>query len=189
MITAKELIEKLAKDEKYQEMMRKKEEKLLEADRKLVREYEPFSRDCTQAGYSFETAWEVIPVAKQTPELIPILLKYLEEKNHSPRFREGVARALAVPKASPYFDRILAQYNDAKEERETVRWAIALAVCESARTQEQLNIVEQMIYDEKIGNDRNALTGAMKRMKGEQKKRCLAYVKADAVLWKNLHSR
>ncbi|MBD5447817.1 MAG: hypothetical protein HDR32_08810 [Treponema sp.] len=116
-------------------------------------------------------------------------MKYLEEKKHSPKFREGVARALAVPKASPYFDRILAQYNDAKEEHEVVRWSIACAICASARTQEQLNIVEQMIYDEKIGNDRNALTGAMRRMKGEQKERCLAYVKADEKLRINLHSR
>ncbi len=30
---------------------------------------------------------------------------------------------------------------------------------------------------------------AMRRMKGAQKERCLAYVKADAMLCSNLHSR
>lgn len=155
----------------------------------MVQKSKSFSNDCRRLGYDLETTWDAIPVAKKAPELIPILMKYLEEKKHSPKFREGVARALAVPKASPYFDRILAQYNDAKEEHEVVRWSIACAICASARTQEQLNIVEQMIYDEKIGNDRNALTGAMRRMKGEQKERCLAYVKADEKLRINLHSR
>lgn len=67
MITAKELMEKLAKDEAYQEMMRKKKEKFLEADKKLVKEYEPFSRDCTRAGYSFETTWEVMSIANRPP--------------------------------------------------------------------------------------------------------------------------
>lgn len=123
------------------------------------------------------------------PKLIPILIKYLEQKSHSSQFKEGVARALAVRDSSDYFDKIIALYNDAKEDAETVRWAIACAICESARTQEQLTIVEQMIYDEKIGNDRNALLDAIKRMKGEQKKRCLAYVNANEALRINLHSR
>ncbi|MCH5294227.1 MAG: hypothetical protein J1E07_10880 [Treponema sp.] len=188
-ITAKELMEKLAKDKDYQERARKKKAKILEAAAKLDKEYKPFSRECKRAGHSVETAWDLLPVKKPYPELMPILMKYLEEKNHSPRFRDGVARAMAVPEASPYFDRILAQYYDAKDEHETVRWAIALAICESARTQEQLDVVEQMIYDEKVGNDRNALLGAIKRMKGEQKKRCLAYVNDTEALRINLHSR
>lgn len=185
-MTAAELIKKLENDKEYQARIRQRNLEIKEKWDLVAKESESFSKECKQAGYSLETAWDLIMVEEPYPELIPILIKYLEEKNHSPKFREGIARALAVSDSYPYFDRLLKLYYESKEEYETVPWAIACALSAAAVTQEQLDVIEKMIYDKEIGEDRFALLSSIKSMKGNQKQRVLAYAHSDEALKKNL---
>ena len=185
-LTATELMKKLENDKDYQEKKKQKDFALKQKHELLVKEYKSFSKECKKLGYSLETAWDLVMVKQPYPDLIPILMKYLEEKNHSSKFREGIARALAVYDSSPYFDRLFELYKESKNECKNVSWAIACTLSASALTQEQFDIIEKMIYNKEIGNDRNALLNAIKRMKGEQKKRCLAYARQDEALRINL---
>lgn len=185
-MTAAELIKKLENDKDYQERICQKDLELKQKHDLLVKESESFANECKQAGYALETAWDLIMVEEPYPELVPVLIKYLEEKNHSTKFREGIARALAVFDSSPYFDRLLKVYYESKGEYETVPWAIACALSAAAVTQLQLDVIEKMIYDKEIGDDRSALLDSIRNMKGKQKQRVLAYARSDEALKKNL---
>lgn len=185
-MTASELIKQLEKDKNYQDKLNEKTVEIQKKHDILVKESKCFSKDCSKFGYSLETAWDLIMIKDSYPDLIPLLMKYIEEKNHSAEFREGIARALAVKDSSPFFNRLLKLYYEAEKEPETVRWAFVCALSAAAITQEQLDVIENMIYDEKLGEDRIGLLDAIKKMKLVQKKRVIEYVSKDDKLSENL---
>ena len=187
-MTAEELMKKLSDDKTYQERNHLKDLEIKRNHDLLAKEYEQFSNDCKKFGYSLETAWDLIMVEESYSDLIPVLINYLAEKNHSPKFREGIARALAVYDSSPYFNKILELYYESKDEHESVHWAIACALSAAAITQDQLDVIEKLILNKDIGNDRNALLDSIPKMKGEQRIRVVDYAKSDLQLKINLNN-
>lgn len=185
-MTAEELLNKLKDDKKYQKKISEKESELRKKHDELVQESKMFSEDCKHFGYNLQTPWDLINISEPYPKLIPILVKYLEQNNYSSKFREGVARALAVKDASDYFDNILCQYNNASVVSENLKWAIACALSGAATLQKHFDVIKQLIFDRRNGNSRNALLDTVKLMNIEQKKEILEYVKTDVQLLPNL---
>lgn len=185
-MTAEELLNKLKNNKDYQDMFNKKNFERQKQHDALVQEAKSFSNDCLSVGYELETPWDLISVKEPYPKLIPILIKHFEQKNYSPKFREGVARALAVKDSSDFFDIILSLYNNTSDKAGNVKWAIACALSGAATTQKHFDIIEQLILDAENGNSRNALLDTIKHMKKEQKERILKYALTDSQLLPNL---
>lgn len=181
-MTAKELIEKLKNDEKYISIVEEKERKIKKEIDLLDNEYKEFAQDCKNVGYILTTAWDLIDIKEPYPRLIPVLLKYLEEENHSPKFREGIARAMAVSDSSPYFFKILKLYHQSGNDSGNVKWAIACALSVAAQNQEQYDVIEKMIKDKSLGTYRNALLYTVRNMEDIQKKRLSEFIKHDSQL-------
>jgi hypothetical protein len=119
------------------------------------------------------------------PDLIPIMIKHLSDKNHSFAFRHELAVALVVPEASPYFYDILRLYN--KEENEQIQFQLAEALAEAAQTQDALDVIERLIHD-KAFFFRSSFLATVKRMeKGEQRERILEYARKEPELKQNFH--
>lgn len=185
-MTTEELLNKLKNDKQYQARLKTREEDLQKRHEILVKESKSFSKDCYLLGYELETPWDLINISEPYPKLIPTLIKYLEQENYSSQFREGVARSLAVKDSTEYFDNILHQYNKTPVTSENVKWAIACALSESARTQNHYDIIEKLICDVENGVSRNALLDTVKRMRKEQKETILQYARTDVQLLPNL---
>jgi hypothetical protein len=185
-VTAAELMASLKNDPAFLAARAKEEQERQGELALLEAEYADFARDCFLVGYSLKTAWDLVQTDKPYPELIPILVKHLREENHSAKFREGIARALASPESSKYFAEIFSLFVAAKEQPPTVRWAIACALSVAAQDQQDLDTLEGLLLDKKIGQDRNALLQAVKRMPKEQRERVLSFAREDAELKINL---
>jgi hypothetical protein len=176
----------LKNDTNYQLEFEKREQERKREWAMLEAEYSEFAKDCFDTGYCLKTAWDLIEIADPYPALIPVLIKHLHKENHSAKFREGIARALAVYDSASYFNEIFSIYSETRNEPETVRWAIASALSVAAREKQDFDIIEKLIFDKNIGNDRSALLYAVKHMSGEQRKRVLAFAKSEPELKINL---
>jgi hypothetical protein len=56
---------------------------------------EPLVQELQRAGYSVESAWDLVNTATPYPDALPVLLRHLD-RPYPDRVREGIARALAV---------------------------------------------------------------------------------------------
>lgn len=178
-ITAAELMLSLSNDQSYKAKREKEEQERKQKLDLLEKEYVSFSKDCAELGHLIKTAWDLVQTAKPYPDLIPVLIKYLEEENHSAKFREGIARALATADSFIYFDKILEQYIKTGSQQNEVRWAIGCALAQAAQDQETLNKIEVILFDKKYGRDRAPLIQAIKRMQKKQRMKVIEMAAGD----------
>jgi hypothetical protein len=187
MRTVKEFTEMLEQDPEYIKMREKKKQEMLKRRALLEAECLPFVTECSRFGYHIKTTWDLMREKNINPELVPIMIKFLSEPNYTEKFREGIARSLTVPESTPYFKEFFNLFMKEKKEGSPIRWSIACVLSHSARKQDELDVIENLIFDEKVGVDRSAFLGAIKRMKGEQHERTLAFARNDPQLKINLH--
>jgi hypothetical protein len=184
--TVEEFTTSLEQDPEYIKMRERKKQDLLERQALLEAECLPFVTECSRFGYNIKTTWDLMKEENLNPELVSIMVKFLYESNYSEKFREGIAHSLIVPESVPYFKDFLNLFLKEKKEGSPIRYSIATILSEAARKQDELDIIEDLIFDKKIGVDRSAFLGAIKRMKGDQRKRTLAFAKEDPQLKINL---
>jgi len=177
-----ELIKELAQNP---EMREKREKELLEKQALHRTECSSFAKDCSRFGYNIKTTWTLMGEKNLDPELVSIMIKYLYDTNYSNYFREGILRCLMVPEAAPYFKDFLDLFT--KEESSPIRYVIRHVLANAAKTQDELNIIESLIFDKKVGKDRWSLSVAIKHMKGEQRERTLTFAREDPEIQVNLH--
>jgi len=185
--TVGEIAKELAQDPEYLKMREKQEQELSKRRALIEAECSLFVADCSRFGYNIKTTWDLMEEKNLDPELVSLMIKYLCDPNYSDIFREGIAHSLLVPEAAPYFKDFLDLFKREKKEGSPIRWSIACALSDAAKKQDELNIIESLIFDKKVGVDRSALLGAIKRMKGEQRERTLAFAREDPQLKINLH--
>lgn len=105
-LTAKEHVEMLEKDSKYQAMMVEKRRIWAEKSAMLRKDEEPLVAAMTVAGWPEEvrqcgetrSVWDLVNSAEPYPQLLGVLTDHLTRPYHK-RTREGIARALAVREA------------------------------------------------------------------------------------------
>ena len=187
LVKAGEFIESLKKNPEYNKMKEKQNQEMLKKEALLEAECLTFVNDCSRFGYIIKTTWDLMGKKHLEPELVSIMIKYLRESKYSEKFREGIARSLTVPESEPYFNDIFELFTREKNEGSPIRWSIALALSYTAKKENELNIIESLIFDKKVGVDRSALLGAIKRMKGDQRERTLVFTREDPQLKINLH--
>jgi len=185
-MTILEWTEILINDPEFIKGSEREEQKRLKIIADLEVESSAIARDSSRFGYQIKVTWDLMRVKNLDPAMVSIMVKYLYEPNHSDKFREGIIRSLDVPESAPHFKEILDLFT--KEQNPHLRWTIALALSAAAKEQEDFDIIERLIFDKKIGDVRSGFLGAIKRMKGQQRERTLAFAREDPELKINLHT-
>ena len=185
--TVEEHFRELEQDPEYIKMKEKQEQEHFERIKAFEDESSAYVQECARFGYNIKTAGGLFGLKNINPDLIPIMIKYLNEPGYSNAFRESVAFSLDVPEAIPYFKDILDLFSREKDKKPSARWAIACALVGATKKQEDIDTIEQMIYDTKLGTVRSAFLYVVKKqMKGVQRERVLAFAREDAELKINL---
>jgi len=185
-MTVSEYLKSKEHDLEYIKMREREEQELQKRNEAFVIESIPYVQDCSRFDYNIKTAWGLANAKSINPELIPIMIKYLSDLSYSDRFRECIARSLDVPEAMPYFKDVLNIFN--KENNDSkVKWVIGHALSLLAKKQDEVDIIEKMIYDKKLGINRSPFLHTVKKqMKGEQLERVLVFAREDPELKINL---
>lgn len=100
----------------------------------------PVVRDLNEAGFGVASTLDLLKDSGPYPEALPILLGHLEGTDLISRVRDVVARCLAVPDSSPYWDRLLRLY--LTEQDAFVQNALALSLSNSAREENTADLLE-----------------------------------------------
>lgn len=149
----------------------------------LRRAEAPLIDDLSRAGFSVESAWDLVNTSTPYPDALPILLAHLE-RPYPDRVREGVARALTVRDAKFGWNSLTALLlrepagTDAKD-----GLAVALA---AASDDEVIGDVIELARDERHGASRLLLLGALKRSKDPRAHSALEQLEADPELTKEV---
>lgn len=107
-MTAAEAFAMLQNDPKYQARHQAKEQMLAEKEARARAEQKQLSEDLTTVGIHVTSAWDLLPV-ESYPEAVPILIEHLQ-KPYSDGVLGGIARALTVREAVPYWDILVKEY-------------------------------------------------------------------------------
>ncbi len=92
---------------------------------------EPIFVDLREVGVDVESVWQVYKYPESYPVIFPIMVKHLERGGYPDRVMEGLARAMEVKEAAPYWWKLRDLYLAATGKGEIEGLAAALA--ESAR--------------------------------------------------------
>jgi hypothetical protein len=184
-MTAGDILDSFKNDPEYVKMKEQKEKEWLKSIADLEAESSVFVQECSRFGYNLKTPGCLVKEKNLDPDLVALVIKYLYETHYSKGFRLGLAHSLTVPEAAYYFSDILDLFK--KEKDIHVRYYLGVALSDAAKKQDDMDIIEHLIFDKEVGVERNALLGAIKRMKGEQRERTLTFAREDPELKINLH--
>jgi HEAT repeat protein len=120
---------------------------------------EPVVSDLRAAGISVSSVWDIVNSRNAYPEAITILLAHLGRTYH-PKIRDGMARALAIPQARPYWNDILKLYR--AEAHEEPRQGLALALTNAADKTHNLTLIE-LLRDKSNGPSRGFFMYRLKK--------------------------
>lgn len=130
----------------------------------LIRAQQPLVDDLNAAGANVASVWDLVNTRDTYPHLVPVLIDHLP-RDYPPGVRDGIARALAVPTAHPWWPLLVDQYLVADQNR--VQQGLAVAVAAAAQ-KEDLPLLKDLISDRNVGETRALLLDAVKRLGGEE---------------------
>ncbi len=134
--TAAELAAELANDPAYQERVRIRDEAIQQKAERLRIAERPLVEALQAAGAEVTSVWDLVNSKRRYPGLVPILIAQLGE-DYPDEIRDGIARALAVREARPYWDELRSAYLKADGPVDgtganQVKWALHLALAAAA---------------------------------------------------------
>jgi hypothetical protein len=136
----------------------------------------PLVEELRAAGFKVDSAWDLVNTAVPYAEALPILLAHVQ-RPYPDRVREGIARALAVPKAKVGWDLLTRLYK--REGRETdTKDGLAVAIA-AASDDEVIDEVIALAQDTQHGPSRLLLLRALQRSKNPRARTALAELKTD----------
>lgn len=160
--TAAEILAELNADPGFVARQREQEESSSRMAAELSREAAPVIAALRGVGIDIESLRDLSASALAHPMTIPILLNHLQ-RPYSPRLREGIARALAVPDAITIWDSLLRVFEDeANTSVIDVKWAIGCAIA-SAATDAVIGDLIRLLHDRRHGAHRLAFISALAR--------------------------
>ena len=179
------LIDDLLNDPEYLGARESAEKIRLEEER-LTRAEEPLVRELREAGTKVDSAWDLRITKRTAPRLVPILLKHLE-RPYPVRIREGIAHALVVSAARPWWhklkDLFLAESGPADPELgiNRVKWAIHMAVAATADAS-VVDELAELALDRRHGHHRQFFVDALAAIDEPRARAALQGLKDDAAL-------
>ncbi len=167
-------------------------------DARLHDEEKPIVTELRAAGAKIASVWDLVNSRDGYPSFVPILMKHLQ-LSYSDRTRSGIARALAVPATSEYWDFVVQLYAEARdgkgpvfpgEETEFVlgfKEALACALSGSV-TEETLPQLISLAEDPTNGESRVLLIGPLRHSKTAISVAAIEKLRQDPVLAKEINS-
>ncbi len=179
-MSASDFLQQLADDPEFQAAKAEQDRQMAEKVAVWRRAEAPLAAELRDAGYQVDTAWDLVNTAVPYPDALPILVRHLG-CDYPDRVREGIARALAVRPAAPWWDDIARCYREATEHDAKHGLAVALSV---AVTRETLPALIDLIDDPDNGDSRILLLRGLKRVKDPRGLEKLEALTTDPALGK-----
>ena len=181
-ITAAELMVQLSADPEFVARRARDEEERERRAAEWRRAESALVDELRAAGYSVESAWDLVNTDTPYVSALPILLDHLS-RPYPDAVREGIARALAVPGARFGWDVLVQQYTDEEDGRAKDGLAVALA---AAADEDVIGDVISLARQTKHGPSRLLLLRALERSANPRARAALADLKADPELTKEI---
>lgn len=138
----------------------------------------PMVADLRAAGAQIkDSVWELVKVKEPYPQLIPVLMEHLD-KPYRVNIREGIARALAVREARPYWHTLVNRFLAEPEAPNQMKWALHLAVANSA-DESVLEDLIRLAVDRRLGRNRALMLAAFVRIGGPLAKATIEELRSD----------
>src|SRR5688572_11055188 len=108
-LTAREILDRLHADPAWVAAQAEREADRFKLKQVLQKAQEPVIEDLAKVGFLVNSVWELVNRPNDYSNAIPILIDHLKVK-YPVQIKEGIARALAVPDARPYWDILVAAF-------------------------------------------------------------------------------
>jgi hypothetical protein len=177
-MNASELMEQLANDPVRQAAIAKREAELAVLRAGWRAAEAPLVAELQAAGYDVDSAWNLISTTVPYPDALPILVDHLS-RDYPDRVREGIARALAVRAAVPWWPELRDYYMKATGPDAKSALAVAVSVTVTKAT---LSEYIDLIKDPANGSSRVLLVRALKRLRDPRGLAVLEELRNDPVL-------
>jgi HEAT repeat protein len=182
-MSAEELMGELEADPEFQA---RREERERDRQRKAFefrRAEAPLTEDLRRLGLHVHSAWDLVNSEAPYPEAIPILIEHLEHP-YPDRVREGMARALGVPDARPWWKSLIDLY---QREPQGTNAKDGLAVALAAVSDDAVvDDVIRLAEDTGHGASRVLLLSALHRSQEAHARRALEGLRGDPDLRKEV---
>jgi hypothetical protein len=149
-------------------------------------EQRALAHDLRAVGIDAESAWDLVNRPNNYTQALPTLLDHLK-RDYSDVVKEGIARALAVPEAAPFWDDLVIEFKKGVSQnkpRTEEGLAVSLSgiVGSKKRTQKQINDALEFISDRRYGPSRLHLLVTFRRRKNELPDSLIAKLRLDPEL-------
>lgn len=181
-VTAEELMARLKADPEFTARRAKEEVERQQRAAEWRRAEAPLVEELRAAGYTVESAWDLVSTPGSYPKAVPILLAHLPRPYPGPT-REGIARALAVPEAKVGWSALTGLYRDEQDERAKDGLAVAIA---AAADDEVISDVIALARDTQHGPSRLLLLSALERSADRRARATLTDLGTDPELRKEI---
>lgn len=159
------------RDPEFLKQQAAREQERLAVEEALTRAELPILNDLKKAGADeLGSPWDLLEAKQPYPKLIPVLLAHLDG-DYPEKVREGIARALAVREARPGWSQLVRSFIaepllDEKGYPNQVKWALHLALAESADESVVDELIKLASDRRKHGQNRAFFVDALVRING-----------------------
>jgi hypothetical protein len=189
--TVEELLQELSHNKEYLKQKKAREKKRRILEKKLKCDEKPIIKDLFRVGIHVKSVWDLVNTREPYPEALPVLLAHLT-RNYHPKTLAGISRALGVPEAindKAIWDTVVDLYlktgtdeSIKPPEMRGLKEGLAVAISNLC-TKERLDLVIDLIKDEKHGESRGLIVYGLRRFRKDPKvKELLKSLSNDPVL-------
>jgi hypothetical protein len=176
--TVEEVLDAAQRDPAIREMWAEKNRIRFERHQAFRRAEAPLVRDLNARGIRIDTISDLVNTDDSYPAAIPVLVEHLQ-RPYPTNVKEGIARALAIPDASPPWD-LLRELFEREDSRTALglKWALACALGGSA-PDDRINEVMALVQDKNHGENRAAFLPALRRSSRAEARQLLRELRSD----------
>jgi hypothetical protein len=121
---------------------------------------QPLLAALREVGEDVDSVYDLVNTTRSYHRALPVLADHLQ-RDYPPRILEGIARALAVRQAAPYWQVLLSAYQSGADVGAKQGAACAIA---AAATEDHLDALLRVVGDEAHGSSRVLLMPALVRL-------------------------
>lgn len=186
-MTAAEAMAKRSKDPSFIARQQEQERIRLERETQSRAVQKPLLEELKKVGINIESVWDLVNTSSQYDDAIPILFCHLQ-KPYPDKEKEGIARALGVPKAIVGWNILVTEFRNATEtSSRSTKMGLAAAIGAIA-TDAVIGDVIDLVQNKNHGENRILLLKALRRSKKPEAASALNNLASDPDLAKEIAS-